>query len=274
MGSLILCRGKVTDNPLIIEGTGIRLYTAEELCYYIYNNIYLISSDFINDRLVEFLKDVSEEALAARIKELIEKKAGLAEMVVVILKTIDFYSVAQIEQIREILNTLGTQNVCERLKSRGDSFLFNDCYFNAIKCYTSIVKDYKGAELSGAQYAKVYHNMGVAYARMFLYDEAAENFKAAYKVGQYEDSKNCYLAAVKLSNKDKGPENDDASEEEYVVNREIETLMDNARYSEEYRKLENVSSLKEDGKVSEYNQELNRILSGWKSDYLKYSKTF
>ena len=41
MSAMILCRGKVADNPLYIMQSGIRLYTEEELCYYIYNNIYI-----------------------------------------------------------------------------------------------------------------------------------------------------------------------------------------------------------------------------------------
>ena len=63
MGKMILCRGRQTDRPLIIEGTGIRLYTAEELCYYIYNNIYLIGQEFVNGRLVEFLAQTGENEL-------------------------------------------------------------------------------------------------------------------------------------------------------------------------------------------------------------------
>ena len=52
MSAMILCRGKVADNPLYIMQSGIRLYTEEELCYYIYNNIYILTNDFINDELI------------------------------------------------------------------------------------------------------------------------------------------------------------------------------------------------------------------------------
>ena len=46
MGKIILCRGKKADTPLTVLQTGVKLYTAEELCYYIYNNIYLIGQGF------------------------------------------------------------------------------------------------------------------------------------------------------------------------------------------------------------------------------------
>ncbi|MFR2513182.1 MAG: hypothetical protein ACLS9K_15865 [Lachnospira eligens] len=49
MGKIILCRGQRTDKPYVTPQTDIKLYSAEELCYYIYNNIYLIGQDLIDD---------------------------------------------------------------------------------------------------------------------------------------------------------------------------------------------------------------------------------
>lgn len=274
MGKMILCRGRQTDKPLVIEGTGMRLYTAEELCYYIYNNIYLIGQNFINDRLIEFLRQTGEEELSERIRSLSEKKAGLAEMLVTILKTVDYYSVPDIEKLRETLNTLGRQNVCERLKARGDGYLANECFFSAVKCYESIINEYKGNGLSGSEYAKVYHNLGTAYARMFMYKIAAKYYDEAYKIGQHEESRKCYIAAGILADRNSEPVNVDATEDEYVINREIETLMDNARYSDEYRQIEQIEALKQQGMMKEFNDAIDSELIKWKNDYMKYSKTF
>ncbi len=274
MGKMILCRGRQTDKPLVIEGTGMRLYTAEELCYYIYNNIYLIGQDFINGRLIEFLRQTGEEELSERIRSLSEKKAGLAEMLVTILKTVDYYSVSDIEKLRETLNTLGRQNVCERLKSRGDGYLANECFFSAVKCYESIINEYKGNGLSGSEYAKVYHNLGTAYARMFMYEKAVKYYDEAYAIGQHEESRKCSIAAGMLADRNSGPVNVDATEDEYVINREIETLMDNARYSDEYRQIEQIEALKQQGMMKEFNNAIDSELVKWKNDYMKYSKTF
>lgn len=272
MGSMILCRSKEAKNPLKIHHAGISIYTVEELCYYIYNNIYLIGNDFINDNLIVFLKDeVEETQLAERIEFLREKNAGLAEIVVTILKSVDYYSMAEIEQIREILNTLNSQNMYERLKTRGDSYLYNHCFYNAIKCYMQIIDEYKGNELSGIFLAGVFHNAGVAFARMFLYKEASQCFKTAYKIGQHEESKKCYMAADWFAERNEGPVNEDVSEDEYVLRREIETLMDNARYQDEYRELEDIDSLKADGNVAAYHKAIEEVIERWKKSYFKYT---
>lgn len=72
---------------------------------------------------------------------------------------------------------------------------------------------------------------------MFLYSQAYPFFEEAYRLGQHEESKRCAIAAKRLSLGDDYIENEDATEDEYVVKCEIETLIDNARYSDDYRKL-------------------------------------
>lgn len=270
MGKIILCRGQRTDKPYVTPQTDIKLYSAEELCYYIYNNIYLIGQDLIDDNLIEFLQAVGEGELAARVKKLKESGASLAQILVTILKSIDYYSVAEIEQLKEILNTLGKQSVCERLKARGDGYLNAKFYFAAISCYESIIKDYKGKDLLAADYAKVYHNLGTAYARMFMYEKAVEYYDEAYRLSQHEESKKCSIAASIMAKKDKEPVNVDVQEDEYVVQRELETLMDNARYSDEYRELEDIDRLKGDGNLTQFNQAIDAKLTSWVANLKRY----
>mgnify|MGYP004525358475 FL=1 len=270
MGKIILCRGQRTDKPYVTPQTDIKLYSAEELCYYIYNNIYLIGQDLIDDNLIEFLQAVGEGELAARVKKLKESGASLAQILVTILKSIDYYSVAEIEQLKEILNTLGKQSVCERLKARGDGYLNAKFYFAAISCYESIIKDYKGKDLLAADYAKVYHNLGTAYARMFMYEKAVEYYDEAYRLGQHGESKKCSIAASIMAKKDKEPVNVDVQEDEYVVQRELETLMDNARYSDEYRELEDIDRLKGDGNLTQFNQAIDAKLTSWVANLKRY----
>lgn len=272
MGGMILCRTRRSENPFYIRDLGLDIYSLEELCYYIYNNIYIITDEFIDETLLDFIENGTKEpALAARIKELQTAKAGLAEMIVTILKYVDYYSVGEIEQIKDILNTLSTQNVYERMKSRADSFLRNKCFYSAIRNYYNIINGSRDPKLPGLFYAKVYHNMGTAYAKMFLYRQAAGFFEEAYKIGQHEESRRCFLAAERLAKGEDIIEDMEDSGEACVVRKDIENFMDNARYSDEYRQLQHIDSLKESGQVSEYYKAISDCMELWKKQYEKYT---
>ena len=54
MGQYIHCKA-VAVHPYYVSELDIRLFTAEELCYYIYHNIALIDDDFISAELLTFL---------------------------------------------------------------------------------------------------------------------------------------------------------------------------------------------------------------------------
>ena len=41
MEQYIQC-GDIAENPLYVKELGIHIYTAEEFCYYIFNNTYLL----------------------------------------------------------------------------------------------------------------------------------------------------------------------------------------------------------------------------------------
>lgn len=271
MGTMILCRDKVAATPLYISSLDVSLYTEEELCYYIYNNIYILTNDFVSDDLIHFLREETKDApLADRIEELRSQGAGLAAILVTILKSVDYYSISEIDQISEILSVLDSQNVYERLKSRADTYLERKNYYKAADCYRNIIEEYK-CNAPGAFVARVYHNLGVSYARMFLYTQAAESFKTAYDIGQYQESYKSYLSAKWFIDRNNGPLNEEASEEECAVRKRIESLMDNAQYQDEYRRLEELENRKEQGDVAYYNRAVKDMIKEWKKDYCKYT---
>ena len=133
-----------------------------------------------------------------------------------------------------------------------------------------IIKEYKN-DAPGAFTARIYHNTGVAYAGMFMYDKAAESFKLAYETGQYSESYDAYLAAKYFDERNKELIVEDVSDRELAVRKHIESVMDNARYQEEYRKLEELVKRKEHGDVAYYHKAVKDILSGWKDEYRGYS---
>ena len=148
--------------------------------------------------------------------------------------------------------------------------LENKCYYGAVQNYAKIIEGTYDKSLSGLFYARVYHNMGVAHARMFLYKQSVPYFEEAYKIGQHEESLKCLMAAKRLAMGNNIIESDDASDQEAALKSELEKLADNARYSDTYRHLQQIEKLKEEADITEYNDALTGLLDDWKKQYIKY----
>lgn len=271
MSNLILCRTKEAVRPFHIRNMGVRIYNLEELCYLVYNNIYVISRDFFSDGLLDFISDETGETnLAMKLRQLKDGNSNLAEMVITLFMYVDYYTVEEIESIKGVLETLNSQNVSERLKARGDTYLENECFYSAIRSYEKILDSPVDTTLPAYFYAKVYHNMGVACARLFIYDQAETYFNEAYRISQHDESKKCAIAAKRMALGDNIIERDDATELEYVVKRELETLMDNARYSDEYRELSEIDKNRDKLDIGTYTAKVTEIINDWKREYVRF----
>ena len=51
MSGYILCQTKKADKPFFVESINTNIYSLEELCYFLYHNLYLVDSSVINENL-------------------------------------------------------------------------------------------------------------------------------------------------------------------------------------------------------------------------------
>ena len=56
MSGFIVCGRPLAKNPYYIQEAGLHIYSEQELCYYIYNNLMMIDDGFVGDRLIRFLE--------------------------------------------------------------------------------------------------------------------------------------------------------------------------------------------------------------------------
>lgn len=271
MAGIILSRSKYGEKPYYIKNMSINIYSLEELCYYIYNNIYLIGVDLFEPGLISYIeRELGESELAAQLEFLVRENAGLAEIIITILRYVDYYTEEEIQNLNEIIITLDSQNVMERLKLRADTFLNNKRFDSALRNYELIAFGRRDKTLSLSFYGNVWHNMGVAYGRLFLYKDAVICFRAAYEMNKNEESlKEAIIAECMLNGNVLSEEEDELT---YVTCREIETNMDNALEAISYQPVKKALMLKDEGKVIEYHEAMENILSMWKQDYRNYMK--
>lgn len=271
MAGFILCRSKYAEKPYYINNMAINIYSMEELCYYIYNNIYLIGADLVDEGLIKYIDAyLGETELAKQLEFLVAQNAGLSELLVTILRHVDYYNEEEIGALKSVIDKLDTQNALERFKSRADNFLANRRYESAIHNYELIVYGKKDKTLPDSFYGSVWHNMGVAHASLFSFNHASLCFKTAYELNKDEESLKSYKAAVIMEH---GTYDlDEADELAYVISKEIETLLDHAPMEMEYKEIREASQLKEEGQVKEYYTAMDDLVRKWKAEYQNYIK--
>lgn len=270
MGGLILCRSEDAQKPYYISSLGVYVYSLEELCHAVYNNIYLIGSDFVDDKLIDFIRnETGDKWLADELTFLKEKNAGLREMVITILLYVDYYTKKEVDELRALIDNLSALGIEERLKRRADNFLFNKKYDSAIKNYADILNE-KEHMMKDDFYGNVFHNTGVAYGKLFLFEQAAECFKTAYQLNSREESLKEYFMAAALAGIRIDEElNDEALRDTCI--KEMDEVTKNIMDSEEYIEIAKIGRLRSEGNFAEYSNRLKDIFDKWKADYIAVS---
>lgn len=270
MDGLILCRGEEAAKPYYMSSLGLSVYSLEELCYAIYNNIYLLGNDFVDEGLIDFIKnDVKDAWLAKELKALKAREAGLRELVITILLDVDYYTKSEVDELRTLIDNLAALGIEERLKRRADNFLLNNKFESAIKHYAAILNE-KEHNMKDDFYGNVLHNIAVCYSKLFLFEQATECFMSAYGLNQNEETLKEYYMAAQLA----GIKVDEAYLDEQMMEACVGTMDELSQKimdSEEYLEITQIAKLRADGNYTEYNQRLNKIFNKWKADYITVS---
>ncbi len=198
MGSIILCHKKKAREPFEIARIKRRIYTIEELCYYLCNHLYLIDHTIMNQQLCDWIQDELELVeLSENLKKHLQQNVSKEQFVMTILSESAIYSAGELNQMQDVLKKFKNQKPVERQKYKADNLLQGNSIKAAIAIYQSILRDEKDEGVDGKFYGKVYGCLGAAYGRLFLYKEAAKMYEAAYQICEEETMLQAYLYACK-----------------------------------------------------------------------------
>lgn len=196
MGSLILCHRKRAKQPYEITRIRRRIFTMEELCYYLCNNLYLVDYTIMNHQLCDWLSEELElDELAEELREALQQYISVEKFVISILTASSIYTAGEISRIQNVLDRLKNQKDIEQKKFKADNLLQSGETETAINVYQEIVHGEKDETVDGKFYGKVYGCLGACYGRMFLYKEAADMYEAAYLICEEESMLKAYLYA-------------------------------------------------------------------------------
>lgn len=196
MGNLILCHDRHATHPYEITRIHSRIYTIEELCYYLCNNLYLIDYTIMNPQLCEWLEEeLGMDRLAAELKDVLRLHGSVEKFVLTILKSSKIYREPEMIRIQNVLEHLKNQKDIERQKYKGDNLLESGEVEEAILVYQEILNQEKDETVDEKFYGRIYAGLGSAYGRLFLYQEAARMYDRAYQICQDKTLIKPYLYA-------------------------------------------------------------------------------
>ena len=205
MNHVYLCIGNYASTPFYLERACLSIYSIEELCYYICENIHLLDNSFPNLDLVAWIEEECKlPEIANALYPYCCKKKNMPEFVNCLLSKTFYCSEGQRKEYIELITESLNANLLEKRKAGADYLVRKGKYTLALAEYESIL-----LELDKEQtilMATILHNIGSIYSFLFYFDKAAEYYWCAYETSHSIEEYISFLSAKRL----------ELSESEYI----------------------------------------------------------
>ena len=272
MGKLILCSGVRTTRPYGFAATGDRVYSMEELCFYLFHHTYLIDDELLNDHLIDWIGyELKLGERAEKLRQLKHQKVDLKTLVTVILCSADYYTEAEIKGMLKKLDEMIGMPKLKRSCIKADSCLEQKQYREAVAEYERLLQGEEATELTPEDYGDLLHHLAVAKLHTTGFKEAALLFGQAYERNHREESLRQYLYALRIGGYDTlyrdkleqyGVQDELAQDiEAFLMEKQEEA--ENSVNAEAIRELRRYKSK---GLMTEYYQRLDELLYAWKAE--------
>lgn len=204
-----VCVGNYSAVPYYVRGAEVFVYCAEELCYCLKENAFLLDGTLMDDRLADWLKRCCGlPELSGELYTMIHKKGALSAFVGKIMEYVGLYDETVILELQQVLKQgAGCSNI-EKRKKQLDYLVEKKRYAAALRGYDELLAMWQEAseQLGSVLKAELMNNKGAAYAGLHLYGKAAEAFWQAWRLDEREEYLLRLLAAKRM----------ELSESEYV----------------------------------------------------------
>lgn len=256
--------------PFWLHKTKKGIYSMEELCYYLYENVYLLDRDLMTEELIDWIQEqCSMEALAKKLRELLHFGGSLSAFVSVVLEDCYYKSPEEIKRLGTVLKENENLSVYERKKNRADYLLKEKKYVLAVKEYGRLLLEIGGRDKLFE--SRILHNMACAYGKLFLFEMAAKCFREAYDRTGEKDELTGFLFCKRMEMEKKEYVAFTSSEENYyeaalLLEQKMEPLEKAWMESDEKKRLDEIKNCRE--KAGAYRQAMAELLEQWKEEYL------
>lgn len=272
MGKIILCNARQAIIPYVFTNTKVEVFSYEELCFYIYNNVALLNPEQFQGKMIQWLKtELGMEELAEKLMEQLASEGSFIDMLVAILSAGSYYETVEIRQFMDKQELVGLLPAEEKLKLKADSFLMYKRLLKAMSLYDEILRQEERIE-DKKFLGDVYHNKGVALAKNMELTKAKLCFLEAFNRNQKKASLEAYISLRLLEDSQEvvaqeartlGMEEADYARQVMLVEDSVDDSMNTAVYNRYQKALYN----QEHGDQEAFNQRVDMLLNQWKEEF-------
>ena len=181
MGGSLILSSKRAQAPYYVDELGLSIYTIEELCYYIYNYLEFLDDDFINEDLLNFIgKGMGLKELADKTLRWAKSGSDFGQIVLMIEQDVHYLNGQELGDLKARLDWRRSAKPADRLKKKADTLVALKKYRQAIVIYDAILEKERQMALSIKSKGRLLHNKGMAYAKLFMFGEAARSLEVAF----------------------------------------------------------------------------------------------
>lgn len=199
MGGYYLCETPRAQHPFYIESIGIHIWSIEELCYYMKENVYLLDETILNERLCTWLaEELGLKKLGRVLKKALETEAPAMDFVMPIFQECGYLTRTELLYFKEELQQVQIEPQDTRKKMKADYLVNYGMYVRAIEEYENILFTRSPGRLGTQFYAVVLENMATAYSHLFRFEEAADCLWESYSALKSRKVYDKYLCVLPL----------------------------------------------------------------------------
>ncbi len=269
MSKLILCSGERTAKPYGFPSSGIRVYSMEELCYYLFHHIYLIEEEIFKDDLIDWIQtELKLPERAEKLRKLKERGADAKSMVTVVLCSADYYTEYEIKTLLKELDEIAAMPELKKSCLKAKNYLDKRQYREASAEYERLLTSKQAKEFTPEEYGDLLHNLAVARLHTIGLGAAVPLFEQAYVRNRKEETLKQLLLALKILDWE---ERYQEKLEEYQAEEALRISLEKALKDRQeeaaaciaIEKIGELKRMKTQGQPEEYYHTADQMLEGW-----------
>ena len=196
MKETIICTGQISREPYRFPETGICIYSYEELCYYLSSHMLCYIYTLPDESLLDYIKNnLKLDKLSRQLRRLTDPNRDQMKYFAALFREGEYFTEDDIRKILDDYRELKNTPYPMQCKGLGDMYLKSGRSSMAAFYYKEALKF---GTLDQEEQGNVYHNMALAKARLFRFEDAKVDFLKAYQYGGVEDSLFSYYCIVAM----------------------------------------------------------------------------